>query len=135
MLEDLWPWMHLGSRFLFALVFLVLGLSHLTRLNAMAGYTGSMGIPAPRLARLVTGLMQIVGGLTILLGLHRYIGAGLLFLLLVPTAFLMHAFWKQTDPTARQHEMIQFLKDLALAGGALFIATQAGTWWPLSFGH
>ena len=135
MLENLWPWMHLGSRFLFALVFLVLGLSHLTRLNAMAGYTGSMGIPAPRLARLVTGLMQIVGGLTILLGLHRYIGAGLLFLLLVPTAFLMHAFWKQTDPTARQHEMIQFLKDLALAGGALFIATQAGTWWPLSFGH
>ncbi|WP_447006165.1 hypothetical protein ACRAKI_06660 [Saccharothrix isguenensis] len=39
----------------------------------------------------------------------------------------MHNFWKETDPQAKQMEMIQFNKDLALAGGALmFFGLYAG---------
>jgi putative oxidoreductase len=45
--------------------------------------------------------------------------AGYVFLL--PTAFLMHAFWKETDAQAKQMEMIQFQKDLALGGASLLI--------------
>lgn len=31
----------------------------------------------------------------------------------------MHGFWKETEPAARQMEMVQFNKDVALAGAAL----------------
>ena len=40
---------------------------------------------------------------------------------LVPTALIIHAFWKETDPQAKQMEMVQFQKDLALAGAALML--------------
>ncbi|MDH3497477.1 MAG: DoxX family protein, partial [Gemmatimonadota bacterium] len=81
-----------------------------------------------------TGLMILVGGVTVLLGWHRFIGAGLLVLFLVSTAFLMHPFWKEQDPTARMNEMAHFQKDLAPAGAALLLAYYAGWPWPFSLG-
>ena len=43
----------------------------------------------------------------------------LIAIFLIPTAFMMHAFWKETDATAKQNETTGFFKDLALAGAAL----------------
>ena len=40
---------------------------------------------------------------------------------LLPTAVIMHAFWKESDATAKQNESIAFFKDLSLAGAALII--------------
>jgi putative oxidoreductase len=42
-----------------------------------------------------------------------------LVIFLVPTAVMMHPFWKETDAGAKQMEMVQFAKDLSLAGAAL----------------
>ena len=76
----------------------------------------------------------MVGGALVLLGWSRFIGAGLLVIFLLPTAFLMHPFWKESDPAVKQNEMAHFLKVLALAGAALLIAYYGGTYWPMSFG-
>jgi uncharacterized membrane protein YphA (DoxX/SURF4 family) len=126
---------HLTGRVLFALVFVLSGASHLVNAEAMAGFAKSRGVPAPKAMTLLSGVMIIVGGVLVMLGWHRFIGAGLLVVFLLPTAFVMHAFWKETDPGARMNEMAHFLKDLALAGAALFMAYYAGGFWPLSFGH
>jgi putative oxidoreductase len=67
----------------------------------------------------LTGLMLLLGGLSILLGFWVKVGAALLVLFLVPTAFIMHNFWTVTDPMARANDQAHFLKDLALAGAAL----------------
>jgi uncharacterized membrane protein YphA (DoxX/SURF4 family) len=72
-----------------------------------------------RPATLVTGLLLLLGGLSVLLGIWGDLGALLLLVFLLPTAFMMHGFWRETDPTAKQMEMIQFNKDVALAGAAL----------------
>jgi uncharacterized membrane protein YphA (DoxX/SURF4 family) len=132
--EELWPWMHLIGRILFALVFIGSGFGHLMQLDNTATYAKSKGVPAPKAAAAVTGLMIIAGGLSIALGWHRFIGAGLLVVFLLPAAFMMHAFWNVQDPMARQNEMAHFMKDIALAGAALFIAFYAGHPWPLSLG-
>jgi uncharacterized membrane protein YphA (DoxX/SURF4 family) len=134
LLNTLYPWMHLIGRSLFGVLFIMNGMGHLTQSGAMTGYAASKGLPAPKLMVIVTGVMLLAGGVTVVLGWHRFIGAGLLVLFLFPTAFIMHAFWKETDPGARQMEMIQFTKDIALAGAALFIAYYAGTAWPMSLG-
>ncbi|AOT04312.1 hypothetical protein ASPU41_14285 [Arthrobacter sp. U41] len=47
------------------------------------------------------------------------LGALILFVFLLPTAFLMHAFGKESYPQSRAMEQVQFLKDLSLAGTAL----------------
>ena len=133
--SSLWPWTQLVGRVLFGLMILVHGSAHFTATESLAGYAASKGVPAAKPVVLVTGLMRVVGGLFILLGWHRFIGAGLVFLVLVPAAFIAHNFWKQADPTARANDMAHFFKDLALAGAALFIACYAGSEWPMSLGQ
>jgi uncharacterized membrane protein YphA (DoxX/SURF4 family) len=109
------------GRILFVVLFLASAFGHLTATNAMAGYAQSKGVPSARLAVLGSGVLILVGGIMVLLGLWIDLGALFLFVFLVPTALLMHAFWRESDPMGRQMEMIQFQKDLALSGAALFL--------------
>ncbi|NUQ98649.1 MAG: DoxX family protein [Streptomyces sp.] len=109
------------GRILFAALFLGSALGHLTQTKAMAGYAASRGVPAAAAATIGSGLLVLAGGLSVLLGIWADLGALLLVVFLVPTALLMHAFWKESDAQARQLEMVQFQKDLALAGAALML--------------
>lgn len=131
----LYPWMHLIGRILLSLIFIRGGIKNLTNVDGMTAYAAAKHVPAPKLAVVVSGIVILLGGLSMLLGWHRFIGAGLLFVFLVPAAFLVHAPWRESDPAARANETAHFLKDLALAGAALLIAYYAGGWWPMSLGH
>ncbi|MBB5808242.1 putative membrane protein YphA (DoxX/SURF4 family) [Saccharothrix ecbatanensis] len=115
------------GRILFVFLFFGSAFGHITQTEAMAGYASSKGVPSAKAATFGSGVLMAVGGLMLLLGVWADLGALLLVIFLVPTAFLMHNFWKETDPQAKQMEMIQFNKDLALAGGALmFFGLYAG---------
>jgi uncharacterized membrane protein YphA (DoxX/SURF4 family) len=109
----------LVGRILFALLFLGSAFGHFTQSDQMAGYAQSKRVPAPRVAVLGTGVLQLIGALLVALGVWGDLGALLLVVFLIPTAVIMHGFWAETDPTARQTEMTQFLKDISLAGAAL----------------
>jgi uncharacterized membrane protein YphA (DoxX/SURF4 family) len=115
------------GRVLFALIFINSGIAHLTKLNDMTGYAKFKKVPAAKLAVIVTGLMLIIGGLYIVFGVYADLGALLLALFLVPTAFMMHNFWTIQDPQAKQGEMINFFKNLSLAGAALIIFVLVGS--------
>ncbi len=109
------------GRILFAMLFLGSAFGHLTQTTGMAGYAQSKGVPMARFAVLGSGVLMLVGALMVLLGIWADLGALLLVLFLVPTAVLMHGFWKETGAEARQMEMIQFMKDMSLAGAALML--------------
>jgi uncharacterized membrane protein YphA (DoxX/SURF4 family) len=109
------------GRILFVTIFFGSGFAHLTQTAGMAGYAESKGVPAGKLAVAGSGVLMLLGGLMILLGVWADLGALFLVVFLLPTAFIMHAFWKETDPQARQMEMTQFMKDVSLGGAALFI--------------
>ena len=115
------------GRVLFALIFLASGANHLTKLEAMTGYAQYKKVPVAKLAVVVSGLMIIVGGLYIVFGVYADLGALLIAIFLIPTAFLMHAFWKETDATAKQNEQIAFMKDISMAGAALIIFVLVGS--------
>jgi uncharacterized membrane protein YphA (DoxX/SURF4 family) len=72
-------------------------------------------------AVLGSGLLFALGGLSVLLGVWADLGALLLVLALLPTAVVMHRFWQETDEETKQSELIQFSKDVALAGAALML--------------
>jgi putative oxidoreductase len=109
------------GRILFAALFLGSGYAHLAMTDALAGFAQSKGVPMARLVTIVSGVMLVVGGLSVLLGVWADLGSLILVAFLVPTAILMHGFWKESDPMARQQEMTQFQKDLALGGAALML--------------
>ena len=115
------------GRVLFALLFISSGVSHLTKLEAMTGYAQYKKVPAAKFGVVLSGLMILLGGIYIAFGVYADLGALLIALLLIPTSFLMHAFWKETDATAKQNESISFFKNLALAGAALIIFALVAT--------
>ena len=127
-MAEWWPIVHLIGRILYGGFFIYNGLNHLLNLNMLTGYAQSKGVPAPRLAVIVSGLMILLGGLSILLGFHFRWGALLIILFLIPVTFKMHNFWAETGDM-RMIDMINFTKNLALLGAALFImATDGATW-------
>jgi len=131
-------WILLLGRIMFSVFFIMSGYNHLTKLGMMAQYAGSQGVPAPKLAVGVTGLMLVGGGLSILLGFEPRIGALLLVAFLVPTAVLMHRFWGVADPMMAQNQMIHFWKNIVMAGALLMIyyfVTLHPEAWPYSLGR
>ena len=122
------------GRILFVLLFLNSGIAHFTKNAAMTGYAQYKKVPAAKLSVYLTGVMMILGSLYILLGFYVDLGALLLVIFLVPTAFLMHAFWKESDATAKQNETIAFFKDLSLAGAALILFALTYKHGDMSFG-
>lgn len=115
------------GRILFALIFISSGINHFTKLEAMTGYAKYKKVPAAKLAVLVSGVMLLLGGVYVALGIYADLGALILAIFLIPTALMMHTFWKETDPTAKMNESIAFFKDLALAGAALILFAMIGS--------
>jgi uncharacterized membrane protein YphA (DoxX/SURF4 family) len=111
------------GRVLFSLLFISSGVAHLTKLEAMTGYAQYKKVPAAKLSVIVTGLILIIGGLYVALGIYADLGALLLAIFLLLSAFKMHDFWTVTDAQAKQSEM----KNLALAGASLIIFVLVGT--------
>jgi putative oxidoreductase len=108
------------GRFLFALIFLMSSLNHFSKQTI--AYAASQGVPLASLAVPFSGLLALVGGLSILLGYRAKIGAWLIVLFLVPVTFMMHKFWGITDPMTAQVQMIMFMKNVSMLGGALLIS-------------
>jgi uncharacterized membrane protein YphA (DoxX/SURF4 family) len=109
------------GRILFGGFFVMSGINHFTKLEAMTGYAKYKKLPAAKLGVLISGLMLVIGGIYIVLGYYADLGALLLAIFLVLAAVIFHNFWKETDATTKQNEMLAFMKDIALAGGALVI--------------
>jgi putative oxidoreductase len=112
------------GRLFYSLIFVVAGFGHFT--HQEIAYAAAQGIPFAGVLVPISGIMAIVGGLSILLGFHGKLGAWLLVLFLVPVTFTMHNFWAVKDPMMQQIQMAMFLKNISMLGSALFFA-QIGT--------
>ena len=114
-------WLYLIGRILFGMIFMGSGLGHLTQSEGMAQYAEAKGVSNAKGMVLLSGLVILLGGLSVILGFYMEIGTWLLILFLIPTAMIMHAYWKETDPGIKQVEMAQFMKNMSMAGAALIL--------------
>lgn len=111
----------LVGRAMYSLMFIMYGVSHFTKLDMLTQYAAGTGVPAPKFAVVLTGVMILAGGLGVLLGYWAKLGAAIIFLFLIPTSLAMHAFWTIEDPAEAMPEMAQFFKNISMAGAALLI--------------
>jgi putative oxidoreductase len=112
-----------AARFLFALIFLIAGPNHFA--SGTIAYAASQGVPFASIVVPISGLLAILGGLSILVGYRAKFGGWLIALFLLGVTPAMHKFWNVADPMMHQMQMIMFMKNLAMLGGALLI-TQFG---------
>ncbi len=114
------------GRLFFALIFLMAGPNHF-KAQTIA-FAASQGVPLASILVPLSGALALAGGLSILLGYRARIGAWLIVLFLIAVT-PMHNFWAVADPMMHQMQMVMFMKNIAMLGGALLI-TQfgAGPW-------
>jgi len=108
------------GRLFFVLIFLMSGPNHFSRQTI--AYAASQGVPLASIVVPISGVLALLGGLSILLGYRARIGAWLIALFLLCVTPMMHNFWTVTDPMMRQMQMIMFMKNLSMMGGALLIS-------------
>lgn len=110
----------LAGRILFAAIFILSGFFHFSQQDI--AYAAHAGVPIAGLLVPASGILALLGGLSILLGYRAKIGAWLLVLFLVPVTLAMHNFWAVKDPMMAQMQMAMFMKNVAMLGGALLIS-------------
>jgi putative oxidoreductase len=108
------------GRLLFALIFLLAAPSHFSQQTI--AFATSQGVPLAHLAVPASGILALLGGLSILLGYRAKFGAWLIVLFLLPVTFMMHKFWGISDPVAAHTQMAMFMKNIALIGSSLLIS-------------
>lgn len=119
----------LVGRIIVGVYYLLSALNHLVFApGRLAEYAASKGVPAPMLAVIVSGLLLLIGGLSILLGVYVRIGVLALVLFFLPVTFWMHDFWNVADQMQRMVQMTQFMKNLALMGSALIFLAVPEPW-------
>lgn len=116
------------GRILFGGFFLYNGINHLRKRDEMGPYAESKGVPKGNVAVALTGIPLIIGGASLLLGVKPKLGAAAILGFLAGVSPIMHDFWRQEDPNQRQNEMINFMKNAALAGGALALMGVEEPW-------
>ncbi len=106
------PWSDLIGRFLIALIFITSGWSKIGGFAATQGYMESMGVPGVLLPLVI--LTELGGGILIVLGLFTRYAALALAGFSILSGILFHG-------GADQMQQILFMKNLAMAGGFLFL--------------
>jgi len=121
------------ARVLFGGVLAFTGLNHFMNPEGMIPYAEAKGLPAPAASVYGSGGLLVVSGLLVVVGAYPVVATGALATFLLVSAVAMHDFWA-APADQQQDEMTQFLKNVAMAGGALAMLAVAGTTWPYSLG-
>lgn len=116
------------GRTLIALMFVPAGLQKIGGFAGTVGYAASVGMPMPQVGVAVALVVEIAGGLALLLGwCTRWAALALAFFTLV-ASFFFHAYWS-VPADAAMVQQLMFWKNMAVAGGLLgFAAHGAGGW-------
>lgn len=114
--------LNLFGRILIVALFLPAGLSKLTGFEGTLGYFSSLGIPAPTLALVATIVIEIVGGIALLVGYQTRLIAIVMALFTLAAAVTCHAFWAAPADAAFIAQLL-FFKNIAVMGGLLVLAS------------
>jgi putative oxidoreductase len=117
------------GRVLFSIIFINSGFHHFSK--SAVDYANSQNVPMADILVPFSGILAILGGISIVLGYKARIGAWLIIAFLIPVTIMMHGFWHFNDPAEQQVQISMFLKNTSMLGAAFLIAWFGAG--PLSF--
>ncbi len=103
-------------------LFLPTGWRKLMDPAVFAQYLAPKGLPGPLLAWAVAAAaVEFFATLAIVVGFKTRLAAVLLCVFSLFAAGVGHQYWLLTEAASRQQQFIHFWKDIAIAGGLLFL--------------
>ncbi|MGK7936493.1 MAG: DoxX family protein [Xenococcaceae cyanobacterium] len=103
------------ARIFLSILFISTGISKIMNPVGTQEYMAANGIPLTGLLLVMTIAVELLGGISILLGVKARWGATALILFLIPATLIFHTNF--SDP----NQITQFLKNLAIIGGLLMV--------------
>jgi putative oxidoreductase len=110
----------LVGRILLGALFIISGFGKIAGYEGTAGYMASKGIPLVNVLLPAAIAIELGGGLLLAIGYKARWAALAIFLFLIPTTLIFHAFWG-IDPKEAAMQQINFLKNVSIAGGMLMV--------------
>jgi putative oxidoreductase len=107
------------GRIMLALIFILAGVGKIQDPAGTAGYMQSVGLPAVLLWPTIA--LEVIGGICVAIGFQTRYAAFALAIFSIAAAVIFHRNF------ADQMQMILFLKNIAMAGGLLLLATSERT--------
>lgn len=121
----------LSGRLMLVTIFLLSAVGNkIPNYSKVVGIMKTVEVPYPEISLGLAITFLIVGSISVILGYMARWGAFLLFVFMILATYYFHAFWKipASNPLFEQ-QMIQFMKNLSIAGGMLFLmANGPGAW-------
>jgi len=106
----------LAGRVLLSILFILAGYAKLADIAGTAGWFGSIGLPMPTVTTVVAGLIELLGGLAILVGFKTRIAAIVLAIFTLAATAAAHLDFSQAG------NALMLQKNLAITGGFLLLA-------------
>jgi putative oxidoreductase len=104
------------GRLLLAVIFLYSGIGKILAPAMTQGYIAAAGLPFPSLAYLIAIVVEVGGGLLLILGFQTKLAGLVLAIFSVAAALAFH------HNLADQDQLLHFLKNISMAGGLLQVA-------------
>ena len=115
----------LAGRLLIAAIFVFSGFGKITGFEGTVGYIASKGLPLPQLGAIAAIIVELGGGILLILGWKARWAAAAMLIFTLAAAFIFHNFWA-VPPAAAQNQMIHFMKNISMAGGLLYVVIFGG---------
>ena len=106
----------LVARILISILFILAGFGKLTAISATAGWFGSIGLPMPTVTTIVVGLVELLGGISVLVGFQTRIAAIVLAVFTLVATAVAHLDFSQAG------NALMLQKNLGITGGLLLLA-------------
>jgi putative oxidoreductase len=110
----------LAGRLLIAAIFVFSGFGKITGFEGTVGYIASKGLPLPQLGAIGAIIVELGGGILLIVGWKARWAAAVMLVFTVVAAVIFHNFWAVPAGEA-QNQMIHFMKNISMAGGLLYV--------------
>jgi len=108
------------GRILITAIFLNSAFGKITGFTATAGMMAKKGMPFADVLLAGAIVLEVAGGLMVLLGWHARWGALLLAIFLISATLIFHNFWA-VDAAEYRNQFGHFMKNLSMLGALIFI--------------
>lgn len=108
------------ARLLIAAIFIVAGILKIQGFSANEALLVAKNVPVPQISLSLAILVELLGGLFLVIGFKTRWWAIILFFYVLAVSFVFHNFWNATDVESIT-QLYAFLKNLAIMGGLLYV--------------
>jgi putative oxidoreductase len=118
----------LVGRISLASMFLLAGFNKIGGFDGTAAYIASVGLPLPKLLTGLAIIVEVVGGLALVIGFKARLAALVLAGFTLVASYFFHNFWLMAADQQAVN-MLMFMKNIAVTGGMLMVfAFGPGAW-------